>query len=339
MMAVALLALAAAGGWWWQNRAPPAVQWQGYAEADFVKVGPTQQGLLTTLAVRRGSKVAPGAALFDQDDTNDQAAKEQAARQLRQAEEQLANLEAGGKLTEIQQAEANLANAEAARDKIASDLKRNEVLVKTNAVSIQIVDEERADLRAAVAKVQGLQAALAQMHAPLGREREIKAQQAAAEAARAAVGMLQWRLDQRHVTAPVGGIVADVLARPGETIPAGGPVVSLLPPENIFVRFFVPEPRLAEVHIGDRVKLVCDSCPADLAATISFISPQAEYTPPVIYSESIRAKLVYMVEARPSPEQAVLINPGQPVAVRPAQATAVAEQGKPGAVVAAQAAR
>jgi HlyD family secretion protein len=151
--------------------------------------------------------------------------------------------------------------------------------------------------------------------------------------------MLQWRLDQRHVTAPVGGIVADVLARPGETIPAGGPVVSLLPPENIFVRFFVPEPRLAEVHIGDRVKLVCDSCPADLAATISFISPQAEYTPPVIYSESIRAKLVYMVEARPSPEQAVLINPGQPVAVRPAQATAVAEQGKPGAVVAAQAAR
>jgi HlyD family secretion protein len=339
MMAVALLALAAAGGWWWQNRAPPAVQWQGYAEADFVKVGPTQQGLLTTLAVRRGSRVAPGAALFDQDDTNDQAAKEQAARQLRQAEEQLANLEAGGKLTEIQQAEANLANAEAARDKIASDLKRNEVLVKTNAVSIQIVDEERADLRAAVAKVQGLQAALAQMHAPLGREREIKAQQSAAEAARAAVGMLQWRLDQRHVTAPVGGIVADVLARPGETIPAGGPVVSLLPPENIFVRFFVPEPRLAEVHIGDRVKLVCDSCPADLAATISFISPQAEYTPPVIYSESIRAKLVYMVEARPSPEQAVLINPGQPVAVRPAQATAVAEQGKPGAVVAAQAAR
>jgi len=83
------------------------------------------------------------------------------------------------------------------------------------------------------------------------------------------------------------------------------------------VRFFVPEPRLAGVHIGDKVRLVCDSCPADLAATVSFISPQAEYTPPVIYSESIRAKLVYMVEARPSVEQAALINPGQPIAVRP----------------------
>jgi HlyD family secretion protein len=97
-------------------------------------------------------------------------------------------------------------------------------------VSIQLVDQERADLRSANAKVQGLEAALAQMRAPLGREREIMAQQAAAEAARAAVDMLQWRLDQRHVTAPVGGVVADVLARPGETIPAGGPVVSLLPP-------------------------------------------------------------------------------------------------------------
>jgi HlyD family secretion protein len=322
MMIVLMLILAGAGaGWWWQNRAPPPVLWQGYAEADFVKVGPTQQGLLTTLAVRRGSRVAPGAPLFDQDDTADRAAKEQAARQLRQAEEQLANLQASGKPTEIQLAEANLLDAQAARDKIQSDLKRNEALVKTNAVSAQLVDQERADLRSANAKVQGLEAALAQMRAPLGREREIRAQQAATEAARAAVDMLQWRLDQRHVTAPVGGVVADVLARPGETLPAGGPVVSLLPPENIFVRFFVPEPRLAEVHVGDRVALVCDACPPDLVATISFIAPQAEYTPPVIYSESIRAKLVYMVEARPPPAQAAMLNPGQPVAVRPAAST------------------
>jgi HlyD family secretion protein len=327
MVIILLLVLAGVGaGWWWQHRDPPPVQWQGYAEADYVKVGPTQQGLLMTLAVRRGSKVISGAALFDQDDTNDLAAKEQAARQLRQAEEQLANLQASGKVTEIQQAEANLLDAQAARDKIQSDLKRNEVLVKTNAVSSQLVDQERADLRSANAKVQGLEAALAQMRAPMGREREIKAQQAATDAARAAVDMLQWRLDQRHVTAPVGGTVADVLARPGETIPAGAPVVSLLPPENIFVRFFVPEPKLAEVHIGDRVALICDSCPADLAATISFIAPQAEYTPPVIYSESIRAKLVYMVEARPSPEQSVMINPGQPIAVRPARAMAQAGQ-------------
>ncbi len=318
LIAATVILLAVAGaGWWWTTRVPPAVEWQGYAEADFIKVGPTQQGLLTSLYVARGSKVAAGAPLFDQDDTNDRASRDQAGRQLKQAEEQLANLGAGGKPTEIQQAQANLADAYAARDKLEIDLKRNEELVKTGGVSRQFVEDQRADLRSALAKVQGLEAALAQLRAPMGREGEIKAQQQLVESLHAAVAMAQWRVDQRHVTAPVAGTVADVLARPGETIPAGGPVVSLLPPENIFVRFFVPESRIAEVHGGDNVALLCDRCPADLAATISFISPQAEYTPPVIYSEASRAKLVYLVEARPPREQAVLINPGQPMAVRP----------------------
>jgi HlyD family secretion protein len=314
----AIVLLAAVGaGWWWTTRATPPVEWQGYAEADFVKVGPTQQGLLTSLYVMRGTQVAAGAPLFEQDDTADRAARDQTARQLKQAEEQLANLQAGGKPTEIQQAEANLADAQAARDKIEGDLRRNEALVKTAVVTQQLVDQQRADLRSANAKVQGLDAALAQMRAPMGREGEIKAQQEMMESLRAAVAMAQWRIDQRHVMAPVAGVVADVLARPGETIPAGGSVVSLLPPANIFVRFFVPEMRLAEIHSGDKVALLCDRCPGDLAATISFISPQAEFTPPVIYSEASRAKLVYMVEARPPPALAALINPGQPVAVRP----------------------
>jgi HlyD family secretion protein len=323
-----IVILAAAGfGWWWTTRMPPPVEWQGYAEADFIKVGPTQQGLLTSLYVARGSKVAAGAPLFDQDDTADRAARDQIARQLQQAEEQLANLQAAGKPTEIQQAEANLADAAAVRDKVEGDLRRNEALVKTFAATQQLVDQQRADLRSANAKVQGLEAAVAQLRAPIGREGEIKAQQQLAESLRAAVAMAQWRIDQRHVMVPAAGTVADVLARPGETIPAGGPVVSLLPPEHIFVRFFVPEPRLAEIHIGDKVALVCDRCPAELTATISFVSPQAEFTPPVIYSEASRAKLVYMVEARPPREQAALINPGQPMAVRPLPASAVAREG------------
>jgi HlyD family secretion protein len=317
IIAAAVLLGAVAAGWWWTSRAAPPTEWQGYAEADFIKVGPTQQGLLTSLFVARGTKVAAGAPLFDQDDTADKAARDQAARQLKQAEEQLANLQAGGKPTEIQQAEAALADAKAARDKIEGDLRRNENLVRINAVTPQLVEQERADLRSGNAKVAGLEAALAQMRAPMGREGEIKAQGEMIESLRAAVVMAQWRIDQRHVMAPAGGVVADVLARPGETIPAGGAVVSLLPPENIFVRFFVPEPRLSEVHGGDKVALLCDRCPGDLAATISFISPQAEFTPPVIYSEASRAKLVYMVEARPPRERAALINPGQPIAVRP----------------------
>ncbi|MGH6935012.1 MAG: HlyD family secretion protein [Methylocella sp.] len=317
ILAVALAAAAGAVWWWARTRIPPPAEWQGYAEADFVKVGPTQQGLLTSIFVARGVKVAAGAPLFEQDDTSEKAAVDQAARQLAQAEAQLTNLQASGKQTEIEQAEANLAEAQANLARAKADLQRNEPLVRLRAVSIQSVDQLRADYRSAEAKVHGLEAALTQLRAPLGRIQEIAAQQSAVGAARAALAMAKWRLDQRHVAAPATGTVNDVLARPGETIPAGVPVVSLLPPENIFVRFFVPEPMLATVHLGGKVTLLCDNCPAGLAATISFIAPQAEYTPPVIYSESSRAKLVYKVEARPPLQQAPMLNPGQPVTVRP----------------------
>jgi HlyD family secretion protein len=128
--------------------------------------------------------------------------------------------------------------------------------------------------------------------------------------------MANWRLSQRRVTAPVTARVADVLARPGETMAAGAPVISLLPPGNIFVRFFVPETDLAKIHLGDRVGIICDSCPQDLSGTVSFIAPQAEYTPPVIYSDETRAKLVFMIEARPPRERATVLNPGQPVTVQ-----------------------
>jgi len=319
-----LAAVAIAGiGWWYARRPAGAPQWQGYAEADFVKVGPTQQGLLTEVAVVRGQQVAPGAPLFTQDETSDLAARDQAARQQRQAQDQLANLEAAGKPTEIEQAEANLADARATLVRTKGDLDRVESLIHTGAVTVQTLDQRRADYRSAQARVTALEAALAQARAPIGRQEEIKAQRAFVEAAQAALKMAEWRLAQRRVTAPIAARVADVLARAGETMAAGQPVVSLLPPGNIFVRFFVPEGELSRVHLGDKVALACDGCGADLAGTISFISPQAEYTPPVIYSEESRAKLVFQIEARPTLEQAVTLNPGQPVAVRPTQAGGV----------------
>lgn len=308
-----------AGIWWSQHRSQASSAWQGYAEADYVKVGPTQQGMLTAVLVGRGDSVKPGTLLFTQDETADRAARDQAARQLAQAEEQLANLQAGGKQTEIQQAEANLADARSTLVRAQADLQRGESLLKNGYTSVQNVDQLRAAYLSAQAKVQACEAALAQLRAPYGREREIAAQRAAVEAARAALEMAEWRLNQRRVAAPTGGRVADVLARPGETVAAGAPVVSLLPPENILVRFFVPETALATIHKGDFVDLSCDSCPPKLSATISFVSPQAEYTPPVIYSESSRAKLVYLIEARLQPDHAGILNPGQPVEVRPAE--------------------
>jgi HlyD family secretion protein len=125
---IIVVCAAAFAGWWFLLRPHDAgvVEWQGYADADFVKAGPTQQGLLTALHVARGDRIVKGAPLFDQDDADDRAAADQAARLLAQAKDQLANLQSGGKPTEIEQAQANLADAEAARDKTQSDLTRNQ---------------------------------------------------------------------------------------------------------------------------------------------------------------------------------------------------------------------
>jgi HlyD family secretion protein len=322
-LVIVLLVVAGAGGaWWWSARRPSPVVWQGYAEADFVKVGPTQPGLLTAVNVARGDAVAAGALLFTQDETDDSAALEQARHQLAQAQKQLANLLEGMKPTEVAQAEANLADATATLARATSDLTRGEAQLPAGGVSRQMVDQYRADHLSAEAKVAGMKAALAQARAPMGRDGEIDAQRASVAAFRSAVNMAEWRLAQRRVVAPAAARVADVLARPGETMTAGQPVVSLLPPENIFVRFFVPEPLFGMVHQGDPVTLTCDGCPAGLTATISFVSPQAEFTPPLIYSESSKAKLVFLVEARPPPDQAARFNPGQPVEVHPQAAHA-----------------
>ena len=312
-----LLLLAGGGIWWWFTRAAPPIVWQGYAEADFVMVGPTQQGLLTTVLVARGDEVAAGAPLFAQDDADDRAARDQATAILAQATRQLANLEEASKPTEIQQAEDNLADAQATLVRTTADLGRGATLLPEGFATKQNVDELRAADLSAKAKVEGLQAALAQSRAPLGRVGEIQTQRASVAASRAALDMAQWRLAQRRVSAPAAGRVADVLARPGETMAAGAPVVSLLPPANIFVRFFVPEAAVSTVHRGDPVTLGCDGCPTDLSATISFVSPQAEYTPPLIYSELSKAKLVFLIEARPRPGQAASLNPGEPMEVHP----------------------
>ena len=319
---IAVLGIGIGWLWWSQQRdaGPPA--WQGYAEADYVKVAPVEQGLLTTISVARGDQIAKGAPLFAQDDTHERAARDQAARQLAQAEQQLANLEAAMKPTEVAQAEANLTDAHSTLERARADLQRDEALLKTGYATAQTVDQRRADYRSAEAKAQHAEAALTQARAPMGREREIEAQRAAVAAGQAAVAMAEWRLEQRTVTAPVGGRIADVLAQPGETMAAGAPVVSILPPENIFIRFFVSETALSGLHRGDPVSFGCDGCQSGVTGAISFISPTAEYTPPVIYSESTRAKLVYRIEARPQPDQAALFNPGQPIDVRPSTAGA-----------------
>jgi HlyD family secretion protein len=133
----------------------------------------------------------------------------------------------------------------------------------------------------------------------------------------AAADQTRWRLDQKHIVATEPGLVVDTLFRVGEWVPAGSPVVRMLPPRNIKVRFFVPEPSLGLVPIGRTLTIRCDGCANTVTATVSYVSTEPEFTPPIIYSNDTRAKLVFMIEARPAEEGASLLRPGQPVEVVP----------------------
>lgn len=122
-----------------------------------------------------------------------------------------------------------------------------------------------------------------------------------------------WSFQQKTIFSPITGLVFDIFYRAGEKVPANQPVLALLAPGNIKVLFYIPEPHLSQIHYGKTIHFGCDGCKTLTPATITFISPEAEYTPPVIYSKDTREKLVYLVRAEMPPETALQYHPGQPV--------------------------
>ncbi|HSQ05187.1 MAG TPA: HlyD family efflux transporter periplasmic adaptor subunit, partial [Burkholderiales bacterium] len=265
------------------NREEPGA-YHGYVEGEYVRVATSFAGSLEQLDVQRGVQVTRGDALFALENENEAAARREAEERLRNAEAQLANLEKARRPTEIESARAQLEQAQAALKLSRAQLRRTEELVARNFVSKAQLDEARSAYERDQARAEQLRADLATAKLA-AREDEIKAARAAVAAARATLEQADWRLRQKSVTAPVAGLVADTLFVKGEWVPAGAPVVTLLPPPNIKVRFFVPEPVVGSIHEGQGVVLNCDGCPRDIPARVTFISPQAEYTPPVIYSK------------------------------------------------------
>jgi len=288
---------------------------QGYAEGEYVRVASSFAGRLERLLVKRGDEVQAGAPLFVLESENEAAARREAEQRLRGAEANLANLQKGRRPTEIAAIEAQLEQAQAALKLSEAVLRRSEKLVLQGFISRERLDEAHSAHERDLARVGQLKADLATARLA-ARQDEIRAARASVEAAQAALAQAEWRLEQKSLHATVTGTVADTLFVKGEWVPAGAPVVSLLPPENIKVRFFVPEPQLGTVRLGQALSVMCDGCPVALPARVSFISTRAEYTPPVIYSRENRAKLVFLIEARLAPEDAVKLHPGQPLDVR-----------------------
>jgi len=287
---------------------------QGYAEGEYVRVAGPIAGTLVKLDVARGSTVEPGAPLFTLEAESEGAARREAGERVLTAEARLANLRKGRRPTELDAVRAQLAQADAAQRLSTAELARAEDLVRRNFQSRQTLDEARAASERDRARVAELKALLATAELP-SRPDEIRAAEADANAARQALAQADWRLRQKRAFASVAGTVTETLYVAGEWVNAGSPVVTILPPGNLKARFFVPETRLGAVRVGQDVQLRCDGCAAPIAAKITYIAPQAEFTPPVIFSKDSRAKLVFLVEARASPGDSAKLRPGQPLDV------------------------
>jgi HlyD family secretion protein len=292
---------------------PPATL-QGYVEGEYVRVAAPFAGTLVRLDAQRGQDLKPSAALFALEAESEQAGRREAEERVARALAQVDDLKRGLRPSEIEAVRAQLAQAQVAAELSVKEYARSLDLVAKGFVSQQRADEARSARDRDRNRVAELDAQLTTARSG-SRPDEIRAAEAEARAAREALAQADWRLRQKTVAASVGGTVTDTLFALGEWVPAGAPVVTLLPAANVKVRFFVPEARLAAVKPGMRVGLACTGCDATLAATVSYVSPQAEYTPPVIYSNENRSRLLYMVEARPAPEQAAKLHPGQPMDV------------------------
>jgi HlyD family secretion protein len=288
--------------------------YQGYVEGEYVHVASPVEGRLERLAVQRGQTVAPGAPLFMLEAQQETDAKLQADAQLKASEAQLADLRLGKRNPEIDVNRAQLDQARAAAEQAAQQLRRDEAQFAIGGIPRAQLDDSRSNHAIKVARVRELEGQLQVSRLP-AREDQIRAQEAQVAGARAAAAQAAWRLDQKRIAATQAGLVSDTLYREGEWVPAGRPVVRMLPPKNVKLRFFVPQAVAGGLKPGRSVTVHCDGCGADVAATVSYISEEPEYTPPVIYSNETRAKLVFMVEARPAVEQAPRLHPGQPVAV------------------------
>ena len=289
-------------------------KFQGYVEGEPVLVAAQQSGQLTSLMVQRGDEVKSGTPLFSQDQATEAASVSQAKAQLAQAQAQQSNLATGKRPPEIAVIEAQLKDAEARRTLSAEQLARQQALVAKGFVSAESLDQARTQLARDQAGVAQMRAQLASARLP-GRREERAGAQAQVLASQAALEQSTIRLDQKSQVSPVSGQVQDIYYRTGEWAAPGQPVVSILPAENIKVRFFVPELSLGALRTGQTVGVHCDGCPAYVPATIRFISTTAEYTPPVLFSEKNRHRLVYLVEAWPQPKDAAQLHPGQPVSV------------------------
>lgn len=290
--------------------------WQGYLEGEYVQVASALGGRLERLQVMKGSRVQANAPLFELERALEESGRREAVERLHQAQARLSDLGKGLRPSELAAAQARVDQARSGAELASLEFERARVLHEKNVLNGEDFDRSRLTLESGRKRVSEAEAELAT--ARLGaREDAVRAAEADVAAAQAAVARAEWNVAQKSQAAPAGGLIYDTLYREGEWVASGSPVVTLLPPGNIKVRFYVSELEVGGIKTGDKVRVRVDGRPQLVEALVTMVSPQAEYTPPVLYNRENRSKLVYLVEARPvSMEVARELHPGQPVDVQ-----------------------
>ena len=256
-----------------------------------------------------------GQPLFTLESDAEQAARDQAAAELAQANSDLTDLQKGDRPEDLAIVQAQLDKAQASLALSVPRLQRREKMVKGSIIGEEELDEAKSQILADRGNIAEYEARLTEGRLP-ARIDKIVAAEKLVEARKAALADAEWRLSRRQEKAPAAGRIEDVFFRAGETASAGQGVVSLLTPDKLKLRFFVPEPELTDIAVGQKVAVACDGCPPNLTATVNFIARAAEFTPPVIYSLTRREKLVFLVEAKPD-DLSQPWHPGLPVDITP----------------------
>lgn len=307
----AVVLVAAVGGWLLlrPHGAKDEERFTGYVVSDDIYMTSPVAGTLTGVAVQRGQRVTAGQALFRVDPTVRAAQTDQARAQIAGAQAQVQQQQAAR-----DHAQADLAAAQADVDSASAQLRRQTGAQrdKPGSVAQLEIDQTRATYEGALQRRDAARTQVTSAAAAIAAAR--------AQVREATAGLVSSKreLSDLSPTAPTAGRVEDVMFKPGESVSANVPVVSIVPDGQVKVRFYVPEALVHAYHPGRQVAIACDGCAAGMTAKVNFVASSPEYTPPIIYSLDARQKLVFLVEAMPSNPRALL--PGQPLDVAPTAA-------------------
>jgi HlyD family secretion protein len=283
----------------------------GTIEAVEVNVAAKVAGQVMDMAVDEGTRVKPGDTIASIDHVTLDIQLRQAEAGVRLAEAQLALLVKGARSEDIRQAEAAVKQADAAQRVAEDDARRMRELAKTGSVTPKSRDDAEARLTVAAAQQSAAAEALTKVRT-LARPEEVRAAEARLAQAQAAADLLSKTIADCTITAPAGGIVTHKAVEAGELVAPGAVVVTLVELDSVYVMIYVTEKELGRVKLGDAAEVKIDAFPDKVfAGQVTYISPEAEFTPKNVQTKEDRVKLVFGVKVEIENREG-LLKPGLP---------------------------